>query len=66
MGRTFELSGLSDKELSDLIDEATSIRAIRRADQRREAFRAIGGARRQDITEPGHNLRPTPAPRHER
>ncbi|ATN33564.1 hypothetical protein ACO34A_07050 [Rhizobium sp. ACO-34A] len=66
MGRTFELSGLSEKELTDLIDEATSIRAIRRADQRRESSRVTGGAKRQEMTEPSHHLRPAPTTRHER
>ncbi|MCM2395204.1 hypothetical protein NBH19_03780 [Rhizobium sp. S95] len=66
MGRTFELSGLSEQELTDLIDEATSIRAIRRADQRREASRVTSGAKRHDMKEPTHHLRPTPTTRHER
>ncbi len=63
MARTFDLSGLSEDELTDLIDEATSIRAIQQADRRRETARSGPERQRQDVNDPNHGTIPTPTPR---
>lgn len=63
MTKTFDLSTLSDEELSSLIDEATTLRDTRRAS--REGERPVGsdGSIGQDVKDPDHGVIPTPTPR---
>ncbi|ULJ76003.1 hypothetical protein [Rhizobium gallicum] len=63
MTKTFDLSNLSDEELSSLIDEATTLRDTRRASREGERRVASDGSMGQDVRAPDHGVIPTPTPR---
>ncbi|TCU41265.1 hypothetical protein [Rhizobium azibense] len=63
MTKTFELSNLSDEELTSLIDEATTLRDTRRASRQGEREEGSDGSVGQDVRAPGHGVIPTPTPR---
>ncbi|NNH31271.1 hypothetical protein C9413_17695 [Rhizobium sp. SEMIA 4085] len=63
MTKTFDLSNLSDDELSSLINEATTLRDTRRASREDERRVASDGSTGQDVTDPDHGVIPTPTPR---
>ncbi|MDL2406249.1 hypothetical protein PY650_11395 [Rhizobium calliandrae] len=63
MTRTFDLSNFSDEELTSLIEEATTLRDIRRESRDREPAIGADGSKGQDVRDPDHGAVPTPTPR---
>lgn len=63
MATTFDLSGLSEQELTALIDEATSLRQTLRASREHERATAADGSKGQDVHDPDHGVITTPTPR---
>lgn len=63
MAKTFDLTDFSEDELTDLIDEATSLRQSRRSDRERELAPAADGSKGQDVRDPAHGAITAPTPR---
>ncbi|MGY5810324.1 hypothetical protein ACXHXG_21825 [Rhizobium sp. LEGMi198b] len=63
MTKTFDLSELSEEELTALIEEATTLRDIRRKTRDRELATGADGSRGQDVKDPDHGAITTPTPR---
>lgn len=63
MAKTFDLSDLSEDELTHVIDEATSLRHTLRQSRERELPVAADGSRGQDVRDPNHGVIPVPTPR---
>ncbi|MDK4742680.1 hypothetical protein PH547_27705 [Rhizobium sp. CNPSo 3464] len=63
MTKTFDLSELSEEELTALIEEATTLRDIRRESRDRELATGADGSRGQDVKDPDHGAITTPTPR---
>jgi hypothetical protein len=60
---TFDLSDLSEQELTALIDEATSLRQTRRESREHERSTAADGSKGQDVHDPNHGVITAPTPR---
>jgi hypothetical protein len=63
MDTPFNLSDLSEDELTALIDEATSIRLTLRNSRERELPTGADGSQGQDVRDPNHGVIPVPTPR---
>jgi hypothetical protein len=63
MAATFDLSDLSENELTTLIDEATKLRQIRRDSREQERMTAADGSKGQDVKDPNHGVITAPTPR---
>lgn len=63
MAKTFDLSDFSEEELSQLIDEATSLRHTLSRSRERELPVAADGTQGQDVHDPDHGVIPVPTPR---
>lgn len=63
MAKTFDLSDLSEGELTVLIDEATSLRQTRRESRDHERSTASDGSKGQDVHDPDHGVITAPTPR---
>lgn len=63
MAKTFDLSDLSEAELTTLIDEATTLRHRRRSSRERETPTAADGSKGQDVHDPDHGVITAPTPR---
>ncbi|AVA25622.1 hypothetical protein [Rhizobium sp. NXC24] len=63
MTKTFDLSDLSEEELTALIEEATTLRDIRRQSRVRELATGADGSKGQDVKDPDHGAITTPTPR---
>jgi hypothetical protein len=63
MAATFDLSDLSENELTTLIDEATKLRQIRRDSREQERMTAADGSKGQDVENPNHGVITAPTPR---
>ncbi|MDO9416181.1 hypothetical protein [Pararhizobium sp.] len=63
MAKTFDLSDLSENELTALIDEATSLRETQRSSRSREEPRAADGSKGQDVHDSDHGVITAPTPR---
>ncbi|NTG48268.1 hypothetical protein G6M04_12820 [Agrobacterium rhizogenes] len=63
MTKTFDLSDLSEEELTSLIEEAGSLRDARRKTRDRELSTGADGSKGQNVTDPQHGVIPTPTPR---
>lgn len=56
MATTFDLSDLSEQELTTLIDEATRLRQTRRDSRESERTTAVDGSKGQDVEDPNHGV----------
>ena len=63
MATTFDLSDLSEGELTALIDEAVSLRETLRTSRERERATAADGSKGQDVHDPDHGVITAPTPR---
>ncbi|MCV9997804.1 hypothetical protein OE766_06065 [Pararhizobium sp. YC-54] len=63
MATTFDLSDMSEQELTALIDEATSLRQTLRDSREHERATAADGSKGQDVHDPDHGVITTPTPR---
>lgn len=63
MATTFDLSDLSEQELTTLIDEATRLRQTRRDSRESERTTAADGSKGQDVEDPNHGVITAPTPR---
>lgn len=63
MAKTFDLSDLSEGELTALIDEAVSLRETLRTSRERERTTAADGSKGQDVHDPDHGVITAPTPR---
>ena len=63
MATTFDLSDLSEQELTTLIDEATRLRQTRRDSLQSERTTAADGSKGQDVEDPNHGVITAPTPR---
>lgn len=63
MATTFDLSDLSEGELTALIDEAVSLRETLRTSRERERTTAADGSKGQDVHDPDHGVITAPTPR---
>jgi hypothetical protein len=63
MATTFDLSDLSEGELTALIDEAVSLRETLRTSRERERTTAVDGSKGQDVNDPNHGVITAPTPR---
>jgi hypothetical protein len=62
MTSPFDLSGLSEAELTDLIEAANMERNRRRVDSQRERMPDENGSMGQDVDDPNHGAITTPTP----
>lgn len=62
MTKNFDLSNFSDEDLTSLIDEATTLRDVKRQNRDRKSIDA-DGAKGQDVSDPEHGVITTPTPR---
>jgi hypothetical protein len=60
---TFDISDLSEQELTTLIDEATRLRQTRRDSRELERPTAADGSKGQDVQDPDHGAITAPTPR---
>lgn len=63
MAPTFDLSSLSEDELTHIIEEATSLRNTLAESRQRELTRGADGSMGQDVRDPDHGVIPVPTPR---
>ncbi|WP_276118828.1 hypothetical protein [Pararhizobium qamdonense] len=63
MATTFDISDLSEQELTTLIDEATRLRQTRRDSRELERPTAVDGSKGQDVQDPDHGAITAPTPR---
>lgn len=63
MAKTFDLTDLSEGELTALIDEATSLRQKQRDSRERELPTSADGSKGQDVHDPDHGVITAPTPR---
>lgn len=63
MTKTFDLSDFSEEELTSIIEEARTLRDVRRETRDRELSIGKDGSKGQDVTDPAHGVIPTPTPR---
>ncbi|WP_426228682.1 hypothetical protein [Pararhizobium sp. DWP3-4] len=63
MATTFDISGLSEQELTALIDEATSLRQTLSDSREHERATAADGSKGQDVNDPNHGAITAPTPR---
>ncbi|WP_205908123.1 hypothetical protein [Rhizobium wuzhouense] len=62
MASPFDLSALSEAELTDLIEAANMERNRRRVESARERMPDENGSMGQDVNDPGHGAITTPTP----
>lgn len=63
MATTFDLSSLSEQELTALIDEATRLRQTLSDSREHERATAADGSKGQDVKDPNHGVITAPTPR---
>lgn len=63
MTPTFDLTSLSEDELTHFIDEATSLRNTLAESRERELTKGTDGSMGQDVRDPNHGVIPAPTPR---
>lgn len=63
MATTFDISDLSEQELTTLIDEATRRRQTLQDSRQQERPAAADGSKGQDVKDPDHGAITAPTPR---